>query len=288
MGYAQDAMAELHGDRIIDNTPPTIQEAYSTGQQATPAENRSLERIDRSCLSYWFPLLESAGLPVPRTILVPMSNEAFRDVFRVFDGEEMKGVAEPFFDELRKAADNIGYPCFLRTGQTSGKHRWKETCYLDSPESLRSHVVNIVEFSECVDLIGLPCDVWAVRELLPTMPLGASPCYSDLPLCREFRFFVADGEVKCWHHYWPLESLARGGADLSLYDQLTSTEGYADAYTLAHKAARAVEGAWSVDVLETQRGWYITDMAEAHKSWHEEGCEEFNVPERDAEIDQLT
>lgn len=29
MGYAQDAMAELHGDRMIDNTPPTVQDAYA-------------------------------------------------------------------------------------------------------------------------------------------------------------------------------------------------------------------------------------------------------------------
>lgn len=29
MGYAQDAMVELHGDRMIDNTPPTAQAAYA-------------------------------------------------------------------------------------------------------------------------------------------------------------------------------------------------------------------------------------------------------------------
>lgn len=33
MGYAQDAMVELHGDRITDNTPPTIQAAYAKEHQ---------------------------------------------------------------------------------------------------------------------------------------------------------------------------------------------------------------------------------------------------------------
>jgi hypothetical protein len=27
-----------------------------------------------------------------------------------------------------------------------------------------------------------------------------------------------------------------------------------------------------VDILETKRGWFVTDMAEAGKSWHWPGC----------------
>ena len=38
---------------------------------------------------------------------------------------------------------------------------------------------------------------------------------------------------------------------------------------LAEKASRAVGGAWSIDLLETRRGWVLTDMAEAHRSWHD-------------------
>src|ERR1041385_8354898 len=114
-------------------------------------------RIDKTCMSYWFPKLEAAGLPVPRTIMVSMSHEAFRDVFRVFDGEDMQGDAEPFFEEIKKAADQIGYPCFLRTGQTSAKHSWERSCFLPSPDAIRAHVIEIVEYSECVTLIGLDC-----------------------------------------------------------------------------------------------------------------------------------
>lgn len=231
------------------------------------------ERIDRTCLSYWFPILEAAGIPVPRTIIVPMSHEAFRDVFRVFDGEPMQGDADPFFAEIKKAADAIGYPCFLRTGQTSAKHSWERSCYLPSAQAIQAHVIEIIEYSECVSLIGLPCNVWAVREILPTMPLGTCPDFFNMPLCREFRFFVADGEVRCWHPYWPTEAIEQGGGDPALYDALASTDDYVSAFALAHKAARAVPGAWSIDVLDTERGWYVTDMAEAEKSYHAEGCE---------------
>jgi hypothetical protein len=37
----------------------------------------------------------------------------------------------------------------------------------------------------------------------------------------------------------------------------------------ANSAGCAVGGAWSTDLLETRRGWMVTDMAEAHKSWHD-------------------
>lgn len=43
MGYAEDAMAELHGDRIIDRTPPTVQQAYDVedrGRQIADAMGR--------------------------------------------------------------------------------------------------------------------------------------------------------------------------------------------------------------------------------------------------------
>ena len=41
---------------------------------------------------------------------------------------------------------------------------------------------------------------------------------------------------------------------------------------LATKAGRALGGSWSVDILETARGWFITDMAEADRSFHLPDC----------------
>jgi hypothetical protein len=42
--------------------------------------------------------------------------------------------------------------------------------------------------------------------------------------------------------------------------------------TFAKAAGCAVGGAWSVDILETKRGWFVTDMAEAEKSFHWPEC----------------
>ena len=195
-------------------------------------------------------------------------------MFNLFDGKPLEGPATEFLRKLDAEAAAIGYPVFLRTGQTSGKHSWSRTCHVTDPARLLSHVAGLVEFSECVSLMGLPCDWWAVRELLPTKPLAACPNYDGMPVCREFRCFVLGGDVRCLHPYWPAEALERGGvADAAQVAQrLSECSDEEEVRELVARAGAAVGGAWSVDVLETERGWFVTDMAEAEKSWHWPGC----------------
>jgi hypothetical protein len=127
--------------------------------------------IDKTALSYWFPKLVAAGIPVPRTKIVKMPIEAQKVIWGWFDGEEGDGAEKPFFEELSLATLDIGFPCFLRTDHTSAKHSWDETCFVESSSSLRQHVFNIAEFSEIADMIGMPWDTWVGREFLPTMLL---------------------------------------------------------------------------------------------------------------------
>lgn len=246
--------------------------------------------IDKTALSYWLPKLTAANIPIPRTILVDMPMLAQRCVWSGFDGqegrpEESESLTQ-FLANLSEAVRQVGLPAFLRTDHTSDKHSWKRSCYLtsDNPRDIASHVYAIAEFSECCDMIGHPWERWTVREFLPTKPLGTCPRYGDMPACREFRFFIADGAIRCWHPYWPRESLEQGGAHPDVYEHLAacspSTE--SELRDLALRVANAIEGSWSVDILETERGWHVTDMAEAHKSFHWEGCE---VAVRDGEVE---
>lgn len=251
--------------------------------------------VEMNCLSYWFPKIRDAGLPVPRTKIVMLPDELREPIFRPFDGKAMGAEVQPFFDELRAAAESIGLPCFPRTGQSSGKHNWKNTCCLTDPAALESHVLSLIEFSECAGMFGIPWNVWCVREFLPTTPLVVADLYGNMPVCREFRLFVKDGEVVCSHPYWTIGSLVDGMSrcpeDLrQRYRALCST--YAtgadsfddesdDLESLAERAGQAVGGSWSVDILHTQRGWFVTDMALAGNSFHWEGCEhakDFNSP----------
>lgn len=231
---------------------------------------------DKTALSWWFPKIEAAGLPVPPTILVDMPRKAMEAVFAVFDGKE-DGDMSGFIASIDGAASEIGYPVFLRTDHTSGKHGWEGTCHLPDAEAIPSRVMGIVEYSEMASFIGLPWTRWAVRELLPTKPVGHCERYGDMPICREFRFFVSDGDVICRHPYWPLHALEQGGAiypgtfDYDAFCSLTVKED-AELSDIASKAGQVLGDAWSVDLLETERGWFLTDMAEASKSFHWEGC----------------
>ena len=225
---------------------------------------------DKTCLSYWFPKIEAAGLPVPKTEILTVPEEAAMAIWKIFDGEPVSEKAQPFFNAIKAAAARMGYPCFLRTGQTSGKHDWKNTCFLEFGGDIPNHVFSLVDFSECADLMGLNWYYWVVREYLPIKPFAVCSRYSDMPVCREFRFFVEDEKIICRHPYWPEHAIKQGGADISdeIYQALCRIENQGELDKIASAAGRAVGGAWSVDLLETERGWYLTDMAETHKSWH--------------------
>jgi hypothetical protein len=196
-------------------------------------------------------------------------------IFAHLWGEEADGASvEAFARQLADTAADLGAPFFLRTDHTSDKHDWKRACYVADPSEVAAHVYAIAEFSECAGFPGLPWSTWVAREMLPTIPVGICPRYGDMPVCKEFRFFVDGGTVECFHPYWPRHALESGGCHLTdaEYDALCNPDDIEALRNLASLAGRAVGGRWSVDLLETERGWFVTDMAEADKSFHWEGC----------------
>jgi hypothetical protein len=232
--------------------------------------NKEFDGIDKTCLSYWFPLLAEAGIPVPETIIVKTNV----NLMALFDGLIPEGYQE-FITELRGAVDHMmqGSPgaVFLRTGQTSGKHEWERTCYLTDATKLEAHVSAITEFSAIADFFGLRTDVWAVREMLPVNRLAICERYSGMPFVREYRFFVDGPKIEAVFPYWPKESLKQGKpGDPNWADRWQEVYDYYPSDTviaLASKAGAALGGKFSVDVLDTERGWYVTDCAEAYKSY---------------------
>ncbi len=242
-------------------------------------------RSDQNCLSYWFPKLEAAGVPVPRTRILKMPAAAQACVWAAMDGRdgtpEETEAMQAFLVQLRAAAQEIGSAVvgerpavFLRTGHTAGKHSWRKTCCVTDLDKLPEHVFRLAEHSEVADMMGMPWDTWVIREMLPVAPLGTCPNYGDMPVVREFRFFVQDGQIVCAHPYWPLEALAEGGATNPryVYAALCRTEVMSEMIALARMAGQAVPGAWSVDILETVNGPMVTDMAAAAASFHWPGC----------------
>lgn len=225
---------------------------------------------DPCCLSYWFPLIESAGLPVPRTKFFTTDCE----LWKMFHSQTPDRF-DDFIAQLRNAATEVSPsgPWFLRTGLTSAKHSWKETCFVTDLDKLKSHVFRIAEFSECADIMGLPYHTWVVREMLSTKP-AFTAFYGSMPIVREFRFFIRDGSIEHIQPYWPEESI-EVPSEPDWKDRFASLskitpEEFETIKSLVLRASAAVPGFWSIDLLDTERGWFVTDMAPGERSYRYE------------------
>jgi len=232
---------------------------------------------ERNCLSYWFPILQAAGAPVPETRILKLSDDDGWALVEVLDGKTPEPLAR-VVTFIEESAAELGLPMFLRTGQGSGKHEWDCCCNVTGKLSFAQHVASLIEWSHCVDFIGLPHNVWVCRKMLAVEPLFRCTRYGGMPVVREWRYFVRDGSVLCVHPYWPADALVHGKPDRAMVPQDVRWL-HADppdrADTLAGIVADAfkADGYWSVDVLEAVgETYYVTDMADGEASFHWPAC----------------
>lgn len=200
---------------------------------------------------------------------------ATNDLLGLLDGK-LGPLAEQIIDWIGLQADEIGYPCFLRTGHTAGKHEWIETCYLTTREHIPLHVYRLVEYSVLADMFGLPLTTWVVRELIETEPLFHA-FRGEMPITREFRVFTGkyDGDViGAIQPYWPVNAI-EGAGDFSTWIKplkkasMISTDEAIKLHSTAENARLVIGGGeWSVDFLQDKHGeWWLTDMAPAEISY---------------------
>lgn len=244
--------------------------------------------VDRSDLAYWFPRLERSGLRVPKTEIIHFEG----DLVGLLDGEAVAGF-DDLVSQVRLAVDKVGgYPAFLRTGQGSGKHEWKRTCYLEGPEAVPSHIGALVDWSCAVDFMGLPTNTWVVREFLELRHDFLA--FEGMPVAREFRCFFRDGKASCIHPYWPSETIERANvresvwqASLEAISRLEKGEGVM-LMNQVERVAKEFDGFWSLDMaqMKNQEGkesWVAIDMADGDESFHWKGCLHDPHPERHQE-----
>ena len=127
--------------------------------------------MNQNSMYYWFPRIEHLDIPMPRTTFCNLN-----------------------VDEVRAAADRTGYPCFLRTDLCSGKHDWKESCFLQNRESVLSHMGKILNANVRWQLLGIEPQGFVVREFLNLETLFTA-FEGDMPINPERRYFVHDGDV---------------------------------------------------------------------------------------------
>ncbi len=218
-------------------------------------------------ITFWYPKLFHLGFPIPKTIIIHTNLELERLP------EKLEGF-DKFIMHLKEAICEVGTPAFLRTGYSSDKHRWKDTCFIDTETAkhgLAQHVFNLVEFIQCATIDRfMPCDFWAVREFIKAK-IYFTAFSGEMPITKERRFFVRNGKVECHHSYWPKEVFDK--IDKKLFKELSelSKEDEKELIGMATYIANIFHGYWSCDFLKSESGqWYLTDMAIGEESYHQE------------------
>lgn len=142
----------------------------------------------------------------------------------------------------------------------------------------------VFESAMC-DMLGRPFDVWVIREFIPME--SAFTAFNGLPINKERRYFIKDGEVICHHSYWPESAVAEGDprsssdSKLLLLDwreKLTELNSETEEEVLfisakARKVSKHFEGAWTLDFSIGKDGLvYAIDIAVAEESYHYPDC----------------
>lgn len=232
----------------------------------------------------WLPPIAAAGLPVPKTIVVPYKHH---NMHPAFDGERC-----PALTELAAKVDQViaEFPCpvFIRTDLGSAKHSGPKAYKVDDEPCLQG-LYRLLEDQEMKFWTVRPPEAILVREFLTLEAKFEAFC--GLPVNREFRFFSDGNKVLCSHPYWPqdaLEGHVNEGAYPDWREQLQVLQDMSDpeADTLecmAIDAARACGGGtWSVDFAKDVNGkWWLIDMATAADSYHWPGCVNENAFRRE-------
>ena len=242
---------------------------------------------DKNSMLYWYPKIKDVAIPQPTT-----------EILEIGIDMAMWGFPEDnlwqWEKKIKEYAHRIGYPLFMRTDQTSDKHSWNKSCFVESEEVLMDHILRLLEFNYCATPMGLPCVALVFREYIP-MDSNFVAFHGDLPISPERRYFIRDGKIQCHHPYWVedaigkwLESkgLVRKYTPKILKDNLPdnwkeilakmNTETRKEVELLSYYAinvAVRLKGYWSVDFCKAKDGmWYLIDCAKGENSYHPE-CE---------------
>lgn len=239
-----------------------------------PVDSRTLEP-GRNSMLYWFPRIEMAGLPVPRTVLVRFDN---RTMWPAMDGEPIPDFP---LDDFVRAAKRIGLPCFLRSDQSSAKHTGPSVYKVTDTGRLLGQLVQTFEDSCLKDLDVL---AFAFREWLDLDASFAAFGFEESghPIAREFRVFADSQRVWCEHFYWPAEAIEHHNPSepdwrerwAVLSTPLSDTDQrylHALAVAAVNALGESPDARWSVDFARDRAGkWWLIDMATAERSWHPE------------------
>ena len=156
---------------------------------------RTIESYEKTSLLYWYPKIKDLGIPTPKTIIYKIPKKELIGMRRE------NGVPVTMAAKVKPIADQFGYPLFLKTDQAAGKHSWNASCYVSCEEVLQNNIFGVIEANLNADIIGLPFKALVFREYIPMESTFTAFC-GQMPIAKERRYFIKDGEIQCHHPYW--------------------------------------------------------------------------------------
>jgi|GEM_PF-2501696 len=266
--------------------------------------------VDMNSMLYWYPRIKDLDIPQPRTRIYMLPDwfnpfELAACIAGEKDGFDCKTLwsrVRQANEELDRLANEIGYPLFARSDQTSCKHHIVdgEPLYLiKRPMDFSKLWMAAVECHELIParIVNPPAPKafvlreWLDIETWTTLPgkLSAYP-YNRV----EVRLFAKNGEVYSGFPYYHISGLLARlemwGMPGSVIEKVRKDyKQYVHAViddlpTLVQHASKAtgkLGGDWSVDFAKSkQYGWTLIDMAVAEDSY-------FPDPEDMVDLDQV-
>lgn len=227
-------------------------------------------------MKYWWPKLKKIRgreVKLPRTQMIDV--EMFPD--------DKDTTIDYNKKELEQAADQLGYPVFIRTDKASAKHKLDDVSKVNLKSNIHAKTYLLAEDNLTKGIYGIHFNSVIVREWLNIKHrFKAFP--GNLPIGCEIRAFVQDGKIECKHFYWIRGAIEETSFKPDNWErklELTGKEAMErcnEVENAIQKIAKEFDGWWSVDAALTENDeWYIIDMAKGEDSFHNPDCP--NAPE---------
>jgi hypothetical protein len=220
-------------------------------------------KVNRNSMLLWYPQIKDLPIPQPQTLIL-------RIPFDVLLGWIEGPIPKDHQELITGFAERLGYPVFIRTDVSSGKHLWKDTCFVENKGRLFANIQRLIEDNQCASLSGLFCNALVFRKFIDMD--SRFTAFQGLPICPERRYFINNGEITDHFPYWPEQAiidpsisewkqeLAKANAETA--DEIELLSGY------AKSVSEVMEGEWSVDFCRGRDGkWWMIDLACAEDSW---------------------